>query len=91
MTQEMANGTYFMVINLFVKFLTAWVVLSIIFTTLWVVIRTTQKYHAKVKILRAIRLGSESVDEIVAKTNLHKEVVEDLLQDLVDDKVIKES
>ena len=85
----MANGIYFMVINLFFKFITIWMILSIISMSLWVVVRTTQKYRAKAKILWAIGLGSESVDEIVAKTNLNKEGVEDLLQELVEDKVIE--
>lgn len=82
MTSDMYQALSIMTIDLFVKMMIIWVILSVAFVSLWAIVRGVQKNSARAKILWAIGLGSKSVDEIVEKTHLQRDDVEDVLEDL---------
>lgn len=67
-----------------------WFTLALVFTFFWALVRMIQKETVRFKVLRAIKTGSSNLDEIVQKTGLTTDEVEDLMEDLLIEGVIEE-
>lgn len=82
MYSEIYRSMFMTMMDLFYKVVVMWFIASVVFVSLWALVRGIQKHRARAKVIWAIGFGCELIDDIVLQTHLSRDEVEEVMEDL---------